>query len=673
MEDWNKDSGKSLTFSNIYGSILDRRLVQSLTNSNFIRPTKVQIEVIKKVIEGKDLLINSFTGSGKTLAYAIPICHSLLNTQSIQNNIYALILVPSKELVMQTYDVFEELLLFCGDSISVGKIFDADDNLLQKQKDFRLSDFKNNILISTPGDILKYSNSKLKGSLFREITYLVVDEADLLFAFGYDKDMNRVLELLPNSKDRKYQCILLSATLTQEVDSLNSMLLHKPIFIDIKPDNNENDIEHIDQNDGSIQKNPSSNGILSEYYTTCKDAVEKWLMLYILLKMNVVPRKCLIFVSIVDTAYSIKLFLEKFGISCGVLTQIIPAATRRMIIQCFNQGTYDILVACDSENDKSNNSKLDSLFRSDSITYRGVDYKEVASVFNFDCPSNIKSYIHHIGRTARGGSSGVSITIFNEDIPNEMEILEGLLNDKNRKLNKLKLTSEEVSCFRYRIEDCMRILTKSNIQKHKLQEIQGLVLNNTRLLKSGYFSKHPSDKNVLRSYHKHITNAINIANSGREHIKNIPDYLYDMVNNNLSEGSNSGLCDNAAFSFPSSSINKVYSNNLTKNNNFNEGGTLTEKVREAIKKMGGKEFQFVRESNQNPLNITCSASSRNKRVFSRKLQLKKEPKDYSGTVPDELPAISGRKLWKLRHKKHVKKYKDFVDDNKYRKKRKIRR
>ncbi|KAH8741418.1 Dbp9p [Cryptosporidium ryanae] len=665
------DGEESISFSNLYGSILDRRLVQSLTNSNFTRPTKVQIEVIEKVIEGRDLLINSFTGSGKTLAYAIPICHCLLNMPILQNNTYALVLVPSKELVMQTYDVFEELLLFCEDSISVGKIFNENDNLLQKQRSFRLCNLKSNIIISTPGDILKCSNSRLNYSPFKEITHLVVDEADLLFAFGYDKDMNKVLELLPNSQDKKYQCILLSATLTQDVDSLNRMLLYKPTLIDIKPNNIENDIEQINSDDGNVSGNSSSDGILSEYYTICKDEVEKWLMLYILLKMNVVPRKCLIFVSEVDTAYSIKLFLEKFGISCGVLTQIIPAATRRMIIQCFNQGNYDILVTSDSASEKNDNSKFNNLFRDDSITYRGVDYKEVASVFNFDCPSNIKSYIHQVGRTARGGSSGVSITIFKEDIPNEMEILEGLLNDKNRKLNKLKLTSEEVSCFRYRIEDCMRILTKSNIQKHKLQEIQGLILNNTRLLKSGYFNKHPGDKSVLKSYHKHITNAINIANSGREHIKNIPDYLYDMVNNSLSESSNLESYGNTNFSSLSLPMDNVYSNNITKKN-CNEGGTLTEKVREAIKKMGGKEFQFVKQNNINPLSVSGNISNCDKRVFSRKIQLKKEPKDYGNTVPDELPAISGRKLWKLRHKKHIKKYKDFIDDNKYRKNR-IRR
>ncbi|QOY42691.1 DEAD/DEAH box helicase [Cryptosporidium parvum] len=656
------DSNELLSFSELYGSILDRRIIQSLTNSNYLVPTKVQVEVIKKIIEGKDLLINSYTGSGKTLAYAIPICHNLLNISNrLANKVYSLVLVPSRELVIQTHEIFEQLLVFCENNVSVGTIFNADDNLLHKGKDLKYGSFRYNILISTPGDILCAKGMGSKESIFQNIAHLVIDEADLLFAFGYDKDMSKVLDLLPNSQDRKYQCILLSATLNKEVDSLKKMVLHRPIFVDIKPEIKE---DYFDQegNDSKCQ----TSGLLSEYYTICDSMVDKWLMLYILLKMNVIPRKCLIFVSEVDTAYSIKLFLERFGMSCGVLTPIIPAATRRMLIQCFNQGSYDILVTSDTINEKD--ESVLSILKDNSITYRGVDYKEVASVFNFDCPSSVRSYIHHIGRTARGGSSGVSITIVNSNIPNEMEVLDELLNDSNRKMNKLKITSEEVACFRYRIEDCMRILTKGNIQRHKLQEIQGLILNNTRLLKSGYFSKHPGDKNVLKSYHKHITNALNISNSGREHIKNIPDYLYDMVNNNISNSPDFVLDQS---SMPNVSMDSVLSNT----NNSSHGGSLTEKVQEAIRRMGAKDFQFVKENNLNPTNVnkTGNLNSGKKRIISRKSQLKKEPKSYEGTVPDELPAISGRKLWKLKHKKRVKKYKDFIDDNKYRKKRGVRR
>lgn len=656
------DSNKLLSFSGLYDSILDRRIIQSLTNNNYLVPTKVQVEVIKKIIEGKDLLINSYTGSGKTLAYAIPICHSLLNMpKKSTGKIYSLVLVPSRELVIQTHEVFEQLLMFCENNVSVGTMFNADDNLLNKGKGLKLGSFRHNILISTPGDILNAKIVNSKESIFQNIIHLVIDEADLLFAFGYNKDMNKVLDLLPNSQDRKYQCILLSATLNKEVDSLKKMILHKPIFVDVKPE-----IKDDFDGENSNSKHLTS-GLLSEYYTICNNMVDKWLMLYILLKMNVIPRKCLIFVSEVDTAYSIKVFLERFGMNCGVLTPIIPAATRRMLIQCFNQGSYDILVTSDTINEKD--ESILNVLKDNSITYRGVDYREVASVFNFDCPSSVRSYIHHIGRTARGGASGVSITIVNGNIPNEMEVLDELLSDKNRKINKLKITSEEVACFRYRIEDCMRILTKSNIQKHKLQEIQGLILNNTRLLKSGYFNKHPGDKNVLKSYHKHITNTLNISSSGREHIKNIPGYLYDMVNSNISNISDSVM--DSSSSMPNILMDGVLSNSSNNNN----GGSLTEKVQEAIRRMGGKDFQFVKENNLNPINTnkTGNSNKSKKRILTRKSQLKKEPTSYEGTVPDELPAISGRKLWKLRHKKRVKKYKDFIDDNKYKRKKVVRR
>ncbi|EEA08104.1 DEAD/DEAH box helicase family protein [Cryptosporidium muris RN66] len=608
-----------MTFSDFSGNILDRRIVQALNSQGFVYPTKVQSDAIGLVIEGKDVLINSKTGSGKTLAFIIPICHNLLSNQNSGSRMKVLILVPSRELVNQVYDVLLSVIRYCGNKIRISHLISENSSWSYISKC--------NIVISTPYDIVNSSDQDKKVKWLCNVSCLVVDEADLLFAFGYEKYMEIILELLPNSAGKKYQCIFCSATLSKNLKLLNSKLLHKPICV--------NEISQA--NEKSVLDKSSIEGILKEYYVNCSNITEKWLMLYVLFKMQVIPIKCLIFASSIDMAYSIRLFLDKFDISAGIMSPILPFSTRQLIIQYFNQGTIDILITADITNELDEISTKDILSSAKSkeaVAYRGIDYQGVSSVLNFDCPTSVRSYIHRIGRTARGNSSGTAITFINKDIPNDVELLQLLIarnkyND-DKGIEPLDFGPHDVSCFNYRIEDCLKSITKTNIRRYKLKEIQGLILSSSRLIKGGYFSKHPEERSVLRSYHKHLLSTLAISGTGREYLKLTPRYLEEIV-------------------YPI--VQSIQPNcNAT---------TATEQAiytqfPEALRKKEPR-YKLSRYDNLHKYNTQS-------KDISRKSQLKKEP-TYETSTPDTLPAISGRKIWKLKHKKPLQRC-SYIDTSK---------
>merc|ERR1711920_1080228 len=152
---------------------------------------------------------------------------------------------------------------------------------------------------------------------------LIVDEADLMFSFGYEEDMRALCPMLPST----YQAMLVSATLSDEVKELKGLMLHKPAILKLEM--------------------PRVSGKLSQFYLKChKD--DKYLILYTLLKLQLVQGKTLMFVKSIDAAYRMKIVLERLFINSAVLNAELPHATRQNILQAFNQSLIDLLIATDA-------------------------------------------------------------------------------------------------------------------------------------------------------------------------------------------------------------------------------------------------------------------------------------------------------------------------------------
>lgn len=217
--------------------------------------TTVQKRTVPIVLSGRDVLVRSQTGSGKTLAYALPIVQKLQELRpklSREDGIQAVVIVPTRELAIQSYELFVKLLKPYQWVVS-GYLSGGENRKTEKAR-LRKGI---NILVGTPGrlcDHLLHTESfKLDN-----VKWLVLDEADRLFELGYEKDVKKIVDALntkpvvdgertnpfvrkaeSSSSASSIQSLLLSATLTHSVRQLAGLALKNPLFIDTSDVTNE--------------------------------------------------------------------------------------------------------------------------------------------------------------------------------------------------------------------------------------------------------------------------------------------------------------------------------------------------------------------------------------------------------------------------------------------------
>lgn len=295
---------------------LNTILLNAIKRNGFSRPTIVQNQSIPIILEGKDVLVRARTGSGKTLAYVIPILQKILLLNLSTNMIRVVILVPTNELVHQVYNAIQSLLKYI-DTITVCELIGDDKKVeITKLKE------KPTILISTPKklvDHMKSGNIDLKGQ--EEVSTLVIDEADLVLSYGYESDVKYLIQCLPPN----CQSILMSATLSEDILKLKKLLLHNPIVLKLQEDNQKS--------------------LIQLYMDIVEE--DKFLLLFSLIKLNIIKGKVLFFVNSIEKAYRFKLFLEQFSIPCAVLNSELPFNSRMNILDQYNNGTFQYLIATD--------------------------------------------------------------------------------------------------------------------------------------------------------------------------------------------------------------------------------------------------------------------------------------------------------------------------------------
>lgn len=517
---------------------LDPRLMQAIAKSQFPTPTPVQARVIPLALEGKDILAKSKTGSGKTAAYVLPILQSILRRKVVsqqKKTISTLVLVPTRELADQVQKAFSAFSANCAKEITSL-------NLTQRVSDTVmhavLQDFPD-IIVSTPGRVMQYMNS---GRLSLEnVRQLVIDEADIVLSYGYEDDMNAIAAVLSGD----VQTFLISATLTPEVDELKSMFCHdaEVVKIDEKEDKGES---------------------VTQYVVRCGED-EKFLLIFVLFKLRLVRGKALIFVADVDRSYRLKLYLEQFGIKSCVLNAELPVNSRLHVVQEFNKGLYDILIAADEQEvlggvvkrrrsetkdtgDQENvisdeDDEVESRpakkakvanHQKDYGVSRGIDFQNVACVINFDLPRTSKSYTHRIGRTARAGKAGMALSfvvpkdLFGKHKPTSIpsarkdeQVLEKIIARQETKGNEVKpyhFDMTQVDAFRYRMNDALRAVTRAAVHEARAREIKQELIKSDKLRK--HFEENPDDLRHLRHDGEH-----GAIVRHQSHLKHVPEYL----------------------------------------------------------------------------------------------------------------------------------------------------
>ncbi|CAL8095039.1 unnamed protein product [Calicophoron daubneyi] len=493
---------------------LDQRLLKAVANLGWKKPTDIQQAVIPLMFEGKSIVVQAKTGSGKTAAFAIPILNALLQEKQLrrEQTTTVLILAPTKELCGQ---VCKNLRLLCKYAAKSVTFVDVSQFTVAEILRPLLAQ-NPDIVIGTPSKII----SHLRAGHFTLscLKCVVVDEADLMFTFGYQMDMHELRNYLPNFP---LQAILMSATLDDDAKVLRKCLVKGGDWVRIElPD----------------EAFLPSDTQLTQYIISAEED-DKYTILIALLKLKLIRGKTLIFANSVDRCFKLRLFMEEFGIRAALLNSELPVLSRAHAIDQFNRGVYDYLLAADEGQSSqiSTASNTNKKFVRRDVEYgvsRGIDFQHVSNVINFDFPLTPALYVHRVGRTARADQMGTALSFVSRYEEKLVSAVEVLLNpagtaaseELSPQVNNLKTSVfrpyqfrlSEVDGFRYRAMDVLRRLTRKVIREARLKEIKLELLNSERL--KGYFEDHTPDLEALRHDKP-------LVRTSQPQLKDVPDYL----------------------------------------------------------------------------------------------------------------------------------------------------
>lgn len=539
------------TFS---GLNLDPRLERAVEQMGWKKPTSVQGAVLPNAIRGRDVLVAAPTGSGKTASYAIPavqhVCQAIAVSKSSSRDVRAIVLVPTRELAHQVTSIFKCLCRFIT-GIRVSNSATDKRKKRQSRKHSNTgesgeahtsasSERWNDIIVGTPASVNSLSEESASNP-FKTTSFVVVDEADLVLGYGYEKDVRSVLSKISSSA----QCLMLSATLdVDNMDKFRGAVLRNPLVVKINSTMNENLDEFVIR--------------ASHYVARLRNSGDRYLVTYAMLRLNVLCGKVLIFVNHVNSAFRLKLFLDQFKIKSAVLNAELPANSRIHCVQQFNAGIFDILIAADvasegSDARKPKRERTSGKFRRASVCddefglSRGVDFKDVAAVLNFDLPDSADSYTHRAGRTARGGKSGTILTLVCSD-QEEANVMKTAVKIGIH-VGPLAFRMEQVEPFRYRVEDCLRLITDTAIRGARLADVRREMETSEQL--KGYFENRPEDLDALQ-------HSFRLAKNVAEHLGHVPNYLLPAAFRNTSTGTHTsgGVKGRKTRMYQHSSLNK---------------------------------------------------------------------------------------------------------------------
>lgn len=354
---------------------LSKQLLNALEDLGFNTPTPIQDQAFNVVSSGKDVVGIAQTGTGKTFAYMMPILRNL--PYLTQDNPRVLILVPTRELVIQVVEEIEKLAKYIN--VRVLGVYGGTNINPQKQAVAQGLD----IVVATPGRLYDLAVSRtLK---LKSIQKLVIDEVDVMLDLGFRHQLINIFDILPERR----QNIMFSATMTEDVNDLINDFFINPERVYV-----------------AISGTPLDN-IAQERYNV-PNFYTKVNLLEHLLNDSETFNKVLIFVAHKRMADRLFEKLEElFGDETCVIHSNKTQNYRLRSIEQFRSGNNRILVATD-------------------VMARGLDIENISHVINFDTPTFPENYMHRIGRTGRAEREGHTILFSTEkeqEYVNEIESL----------------------------------------------------------------------------------------------------------------------------------------------------------------------------------------------------------------------------------------------------------
>ncbi|MFL5811957.1 MAG: DEAD/DEAH box helicase [Bdellovibrionia bacterium] len=334
-------------------------LLEAVKAEGYETPTPIQSQAIPLVLSRKDVLACAQTGTGKTAAFALPILQLLAEREVKTRDIRVLVLTPTRELasqIAQSFSDYGKKLPFRNAVVFGGVAQKAQVRALNQGVD---------ILVATPGRLLDLMHQRLVG--FRGLEILVLDEADRMLDMGFIHDVRRIIAAIPKNR----QTLFFSATMPPEIRKLSEQILSRPVRIEVTPV--ATTAEKIVQAVVHVDKRHKTS-----------------LLIHLIEKFNV--ERALVFTRTKRDANRVAGLLNGAGIKADAIHGNKSQSARENALDRIKKGHCRVLVATD-------------------IAARGIDIDRVTHVFNYDIPNVPESYVHRIGRTARGGMEGEAFAL----------------------------------------------------------------------------------------------------------------------------------------------------------------------------------------------------------------------------------------------------------------------
>lgn len=362
----------------------DEKLMDIIIEQNFSKPTPIQMQAIPILLSGRNLLGLAATGSGKTAAFIWPIISHILDQDKIESNYdgaIGIILSPTRELASQTYKECKRYV--APFNLRVAPIYGG----LQMYEQEKLLKSGMEIIVATPGRLIDLI--KNKSTNCRRVTYLIIDEVDKMFSLGFESQIRSIIkQIRPNNNK---QIAMFSATMNNKIEKIACDYLNDYIRVNI----------------GNIN---ISNTDINQYIEVLMNDEYKLKWLKTRINIFIGNGLVIIFCQSKNKCEILSRDLNNYNIPCDVIHGDKLQNQRQEIVNKFKKEKIRVLVATD-------------------VVSRGFNITNIKTVINYDCPHNMDTYIHRVGRTGRAGNKdGSAYTLLTQNGKNDKEMAPKLLN-----------------------------------------------------------------------------------------------------------------------------------------------------------------------------------------------------------------------------------------------------
>lgn len=438
-----------------------KELCDACEQLKWTKPSAIQREALPVALQGRDIIGIAETGSGKTGAFALPILQALLEKPQ---RLFALILTPTRELAYQIGEQFEALGATIGVkcAIIVGGMDMMTQSIVLAKKP--------HIVIATPGRLVDHLENT-KGFSLKTIRYLVMDEADRILNMDFEEEVNKMLGIIP--KDRI--TYLYSATMTQKVQKLQRASLKDPVRVEVS-----GKYQTVEQ--------------LMQSYIFLPSKFKDVYLVYIINELA--GNSFIIFCSTCANTQRVSFMLRNLGFTAIPLHGQMTQAKRLGSLNKFKSKTRSILIATD-------------------VASRGLDIPHVDVVINFDIPTHSKDYIHRVGRTARAGRAGKSITLVTQY---DVELFQRIETLIGKQIPLYKTQDDEVMHLQERVAEAQRLAKIQMKEQDEKKKQNGKFKRKNE--EGGSDNEDKLDTEESSGFKKRLQHKNNKNNNNKHHNKN---------------------------------------------------------------------------------------------------------------------------------------------------------